>query len=317
MDAVLRLTLPTPYPVGPVHAWWIDGPEPVLVDTGVPGPENVDLLASLLASHGRRLEDVRRILLTHDHVDHAGSAGEVARRSGAPVHLHALGRLGVQWTPEETLAMAAFLLRCGMPGEVLSRVGSALSRVTRLAGAEPGTLVRLRGGEAIPSPLGPLEVIATPGHGPDHVCYLAREAGLLFCGDTLLEGITPNPILHLDAAAGFRRIPSLLAYLDSLAALAALPVRRAHPGHGPDIADVPALVARDLAFVRGRQVVFLDAVRRGACTPWALALAVFGDRDPMGLFLAVSESVACLDLLERDGDVEVRWDDDPIRVEPR
>ena len=37
---------------------------------------------------GRRPADVRRIVLTHAHIDHAGGAAELVRRTGAPVAVH-------------------------------------------------------------------------------------------------------------------------------------------------------------------------------------------------------------------------------------
>jgi len=315
MDDVLRLELPTPYPIGPVNAWWLDGPEPVLIDPGVWSPASLDLLESMLAAKGRHVRDAKRVLLTHDHPDHAGAASAVARLAGAPVHLHVRGRLGTRWTSEEVLRLARFLLRCGMPPEVLAEAGEALRKDARTADPTPPvTPVPLRGGEILDSPLGPLQVLATPRPSPDHVRLLAAEAGILFCGDTLLAHVTPNPILFLDPDDGFRRMPSLLLHLRSLEALAGLQVRRACPGHGTEIPDVAAHIARDLDFVRARQGTFLAAARRGADTPWALAREVFGDQDPTGHILAISETVAYLDLLERDAGLEVRWEGDLIHV---
>ncbi|MBN2495450.1 MAG: MBL fold metallo-hydrolase [Deltaproteobacteria bacterium] len=317
MDRVFRLELPTPFPVGPANAWWLDGPEPMLIDAGAYTRESLSVLEAGLASRGRRLEEVRRVLLTHDHVDHAGSAGEIARRSGARVSLHERGRLTLQRSPEEIAAVGAFLSRCGLPGELIARAWSVFRRSERVAAPEPVTesaIDRLKGGDEVESPLGPLTVLATPGHSPDHLCFLAREAGLLFCGDTLLADITPNPILYLDPEDGFRRSPSLLAYLDSLAMLAELPLRLAHPGHGPDIPDAAALIAQNLAFVESRKRDFIAAAGGGAASPYALARAVFGEQDVIGQFLALSETVAYLDLLERDEGFCVAWDEDPIRI---
>jgi glyoxylase-like metal-dependent hydrolase (beta-lactamase superfamily II) len=318
MSDVFRLELPTPFPVGPANAWWLDGPEPVLIDTGVQTPSSVSALEEQLAAHHRSLRDLKRILLTHDHYDHAGATAELVRRSGAQVYLHTRGRLGARWRPEELAELARFLARCGLPADVLSRAGESFRRGARSLGPPPpdASLVRLQGGERLPSPLGSLEVLATPGHSPDHLCYLAGEAGQLFCGDTLLADITPNPILHLDPQAGYRRSPSLLEYLASLESLAARPVRLAHPGHGPDLTNVAGLVASNQAFVRARQADFLAAVERGATTPYALAREVFGDQDVVGQFLALSETVAYLDLLERDAGLEVEWWRDPIRLQP-
>ncbi len=318
MCDVIRLELPTPFPVGPVNAWWLDGPEPVLIDTGVHTPSSLEALEAQLAARGRRLGDLRRILLTHDHYDHAGAAAELHRKSGAEICLHARSRLGARWSPEELAELGRFAARCGLPAEVLARAQASFRRAARVVAPSPpdGALARLAGGERLPSPLGPLEVLATPGHAPDHLCFLAREAGLLFCGDTLLADITPNPILHLDPEDGFRRRPSLLEYLASLEALAGCGARLAHPGHGPDLPDVAGLVVRNLEFIRERQATFLAAVRGGAETPHALARAVFGELDVTGQFLALSETVAYLDLLERDASLEVEWWRDPIHLLP-
>jgi glyoxylase-like metal-dependent hydrolase (beta-lactamase superfamily II) len=316
LDSVIRLVLPTPFPVGPVNAWWLDGPEPVLIDAGVYTEVSLAALEAQLAARGRRLADVRRLLLTHDHHDHAGAAGEVAARSGATLHLHRESRLAARWPDEEVAAVAAFLLRCGMPLDVLARLGEAFrggGRVSRTPSDAVPT-VRLAGGETIDSPLGPLTAIATPGHSPDHLCYLAPEAGVIFSGDTLLRDITPNPLLHLDPAAGYQRLPSLLRYLASIDALEALQVPVALPGHGPDIDDVGALIQSTRAFVKARQTRFHRAMLEGATTPWALARALFGDQDPAGCFLALSETVAHLDLLERDGRVAVDWEGEPVRL---
>ncbi len=318
MGEVLRLELPTPFPVGPANAWWLDGPEPVLIDTGVHTPSSLEALEAQLAARGRRLGDLRRILLTHDHYDHAGAAAELHRRSGAEICLHTRGRLGARWLPEELAELARFAGRCGLPAEVLSRAQASFRRAARVVAPSPpaGATRRLAGGESLPSPLGPLEVLHTPGHAPDHVCFLAREAGLLFCGDTLLQDITPNPILSLDPERGFRRRPSLLEYLGSLEALAGCGARLAHPGHGPDITDVAGLVLRSLEFIRDRQAAFQAAVEAGAGTPRELSLAVFGELEVTGEFLALSETVAYLDLLERDAMAEVAWSGDPIRLRP-
>jgi glyoxylase-like metal-dependent hydrolase (beta-lactamase superfamily II) len=318
MGEIFRLELPTPFPVGPANAWWLDGPEPVLIDTGVHTPSSLAALEAQLAARGRRLGELRRILLTHDHYDHAGAAAELHRRSGAEICLHARGRLGARLRPEELTELARFLGRCGLPADVVERTRAAFRRAARVVGPSPpaAALRRLEGGERLASPLGPLEVLPTPGHSPDHVCYLAREAGLLFCGDTLLQDITPNPILWLDPEDGYRRRPSLLEYLDSLETLAGCPVRLAHPGHGADLEDVPALVRANQGFVRARRVDFLAGLERGATTPGELALEVFGERPTLARFLALSETVAYLDLLERDAGVEVDWWRSTIRVRP-
>jgi hydroxyacylglutathione hydrolase len=58
----------------------------ILVDAGLPGSETK--IARALAREGRTFRDIRLIVVTHAHVDHAGSAAAVRHRSGAPILAH-------------------------------------------------------------------------------------------------------------------------------------------------------------------------------------------------------------------------------------
>jgi len=149
----------------------------VLVDAGMDS-EGKDMERLLEASFRARPEDVRAILLTHWHNDHAAGAAAVRARSSARVQYHAADR------PQLTRATA----RPGLRG--------------RLADAIPehGPLVLFKGllGEAAPRAVEAdrlisdgevieeeFEVIATPGHTPGHVSFLWRPERALFAGDAL------------------------------------------------------------------------------------------------------------------------------------
>ena len=60
---------------GPIsaYAYYIDAPEPALIDTGIASSASQEI-ETVLAEHGIRIEDIRWILLTHGHVDHLGGA---------------------------------------------------------------------------------------------------------------------------------------------------------------------------------------------------------------------------------------------------
>lgn len=58
----------------------------VLVDTGLPGSHRK--IERALKSQGRSLNDIRLIVVTHAHMDHAGSAARVRELSGAPIVAH-------------------------------------------------------------------------------------------------------------------------------------------------------------------------------------------------------------------------------------
>ena len=74
-----------------------------------------------------------------------------------------------------------------------------------------------------------LRVVHTPGHAPDHVCLWHEGSRTLFGGDLLIGGST--------VVVPGTRGGDLIAYLDSLARVAALAPRQVLPAHGPVIDD--------------------------------------------------------------------------------
>lgn len=81
-----------------------------------------------------------------------------------------------------------------------------------------------------------LRAVHTPGHASNHLCYLLEPEKLLFTGDHMMQGST----VVINPPDG-----DMMAYLESLAALLALDVARAAPGHGHPI-DTPHEEARRL-----------------------------------------------------------------------
>jgi glyoxylase-like metal-dependent hydrolase (beta-lactamase superfamily II) len=73
-------------PLGGVNAFLIESDELVLVDTGVLG--SADKILGVVAAIGRKSSDLKHILVTHCHPDHAGSLAELKRRTGAVAYMH-------------------------------------------------------------------------------------------------------------------------------------------------------------------------------------------------------------------------------------
>ncbi|HET7436165.1 MAG TPA: MBL fold metallo-hydrolase [Thermoanaerobaculia bacterium] len=128
---------------------------------------------------------------------------------------------------------------------------------------------RVHGGENIELFDVALEVIATPGHTREHVCYLTRD-GDLFTGDTIL-GHGTTAIFPPDGSMG--------DYMRSLEKLRAHRPERIHPAHGPTRDDAVALIDEYLAHRRERERQVLDALQHGDTTIRAMRLRIYPDLD--------------------------------------
>ncbi len=81
--SVTCISIPTPWAVGPVNVYLLEDDPLTLIDTGPVDPASLGTLERELAAHGHRIEDLERVVLTHQHVDHWGLARAIVDRSGA------------------------------------------------------------------------------------------------------------------------------------------------------------------------------------------------------------------------------------------
>ena len=147
------------------------GDEPAIVD---PGPTST--LANLeagLAAHGVALADLRAILLTHIHLDHAGATGTLVRlRPELRVYVHQRGARHLI-APDKLIRSAARLY-----GDQMERLWGAFEPVPESA------ITTLSGGETLRAGGRSLRVFDSPGHASHHVFYLDESTGAVFLGDT-------------------------------------------------------------------------------------------------------------------------------------
>lgn len=129
---------------------------------------------------------------------------------------------------------------------------------------------RVSGGEKLAIEGEEVEVIATPGHTNEHVCYLT-SAGDLFTGDTIL-GAGTTAIFPPDGHMG--------DYIRSLQTLRAREPRRIHPAHGPDREDAVALIDEYIAHRLERERQVLEAIEQGATSIPAMRARIYPELNP-------------------------------------
>jgi glyoxylase-like metal-dependent hydrolase (beta-lactamase superfamily II) len=162
--------------LGLVNTFLVDsgGDSLVLIDAGVPiGFHTRRILAGIRAA-GRMPADVGDILITHQHIDHAGGAAAVVAATGARVHIHQLD------APELEAGSRA---RPGRGRTPLTRLVASGARWMKLKQVDVDHYPV--DGESLAGSLG-IEAIYTPGHTRGHTAYLwPAHGGVLFAGDAL------------------------------------------------------------------------------------------------------------------------------------
>jgi glyoxylase-like metal-dependent hydrolase (beta-lactamase superfamily II) len=216
---VLKPVVPGVYAIslGVVNAFLIDTDHLTLIDTGLPG--SAGRILEAVAALGRRPKDVRHLLVTHCHIDHAGSLAVLKQATGASVSMHAAD---------------AALVKIGQAGRPMIPGPGVINRLvfrrfmtgppSRITPAEIEHEVTTE--DTLPA-AGGIQAIHTPGHCAGHLVFLwPHHGGVLFAGDAAAH------IVGLGLSAGYE---DLAEGRRSLARVAAQPFAVACFGHGRPI----------------------------------------------------------------------------------
>lgn len=178
-----------------VKAHLVLEPQLSLIDCGYAG--SGPRIVRAIWAQGRSAEDLERVVITHGHPDHAGSARELAQQ-GAAILIHPADAAALQTTWRDVLQRPT-----------RGRVFAAMT--PDLPAFEP-----IEEGDVLPM-LGGLRVIHTPGHTPGSVCLYGARDRVLFVGDTLQRRfgrVSFASGLYSDDHPAARRSVKRLAELD-------------------------------------------------------------------------------------------------------
>ncbi|OFX35653.1 MAG: hypothetical protein A2Z07_10550 [Armatimonadetes bacterium RBG_16_67_12] len=173
---------------------------------------------------------------------------------------------------------------------------------------ETGTPVRaythtLRDGDLLTGGGATIDVLHTPGHTADHVCFLLREEPALFSGDLIMSGST----VVIAPPDG-----DMAAYLKSLDRLRGLRLARIYPGHGEVIDDPGGVIEEYIAHRMMRERQVLDALRGGPARIPGLVSRIYTEVPQVLHRLAAQSVHAHLLKLKAEGrvagtDLESEW----------
>lgn len=202
------------------NCYLLVGDGAVLVDSGLEGEG--DSILNAMASRGVRPQDLRLILLTHGHADHAGAVSEIAAATGAPVALRA----------EDARWVSVGLQVPAPPVTRWARVISRLLSARFMQGVMPAVRfapdVVLTAAELTLAAYGvAATVVHTPGHTAGSVSVLLED-GRALVGDLAMNGLPSSP---------FKPTPPIVAQDLALLARSWITIHErgaatVFPGHG-------------------------------------------------------------------------------------
>lgn len=318
------LAIPTPFQVGRVNAYLIEDDPLTLVDSGPNSGKALDEMERALAAHGRRIEEIGLLIITHQHIDHFGLAAILARRSGAEVAAFAplapyLGSFGQEADRDDAYAQA-IMARHGITPNVVTALRS-VSGSFRGWGAKVQVTMPLKDGEQLTLRDRALRVLHRPGHSPSDTLFHDERRQMAIAGDHLLKHISSNPLISrpLGAEADYAgpRPKALVTYIDSLRKTAQMDLDLVLSGHGGPITDHRALIEERLRMHARRAEKIHRLIVEAPRTAHEIAQKLWGNVAVTQAYLTLSEVLGHIDLLLDGNEVAEVEQDGVVRFEAR
>ncbi len=247
------------------NVFLVAGKEAALIDSGYFDEE----LARTRLEYIENLAPLKlsHILVTHPHPDHIGGCRSIGEATGARIVVHYLG-------------------------------------VPRLESYHVAADITVKDGDILDIGGVPVEVIHTPGHTSDSICFYVRGREILFTGDHIVGFGTPV----IDTPDG-----DIAQYIDSLRKLLNFPVRLICPGHGPLVREPGRKIRELIAHRLEREQQILSCLERGKSSVAELIDDIYPELDQRLVDLARRQIQAHLDKLVREGRVAAAVEEYTLR----
>lgn len=301
-----RIALPTPFSIGSVNVYLVEGEALTLVDAG---PKTVDAWESLkhqLRARGYSPSDIEQVVLTHHHVDHAGLLDFLREIGKVRVAGHPKNRPWIR--QDETFYrewhrfMEHLFRREGVEEPL---IGPGIQKYQKFLQYNCRTDLdrEIAEGDEIPGMPG-WKVKETKGHAQSHIALYREEDGLMIGGDHLIAHVSSNAMIEPPYPGEKVRAKPLIQYRKSLKECLGMELARVLAGHGKEITETRSLIEKRLIQQKKRAFALRDLLAGGGpMTCFELSKKLFPAKYNAQLPLVMSEILGHLDLLESWGTV--------------
>ncbi len=305
IDRVHRIQVPTPFPVGPVNCYLIEGRPLTMIDTGPKTSKSLLAVQQGLQALSYHLSDIEQILLTHNHVDHVGMVAQIARERekihGTPpkVWVHQRDAEAVvdydRYMERYTEAFLRLVVASGvLENEAKMPIPRNRKEFFKQIGDSFPPAQSFIDGAIFKTGIGELSAFWVPGHSPGSTCFVCDERRVIFSGDHILGDISSNPSISFDDS---ERI-GMLTYLDSLDYILSKEGFIALPGHREPILDIKARIKVLQTEYSEKLQKATRSLTKNPQSIYEISRKVYGNYDSGSLVLALAETYDLLRILE-------------------
>ncbi len=299
-----KITLPTGFPIGDVNVYIVKDDPVTLIDTGVNGAIAEHIFSKNLSQIGLSFYDIKRIIVTHTHLDHCGLAGRIQELSDAKVYVyHTKTRELENFSSnylKQTRKIKNFYLQSAVPSSLLTRGHNKRIQASYM-GSSAQEVKPLKDGDKIESSNYSFDVIHTPGHTDNLICLHESKKGILFSSDHLT--LLNKPFVRFreifEEESG--ELGCMKDFFNSLNKISKLEMLYTFPGHGDFILDPKGSIEQIKDFYIERKNNIAKILRRGLKNRFELCRALFGFLNDREIFKGIPEITGLLELLESEG----------------
>lgn len=292
--------------------------EITLIDAGPGIPGALDFIRDSFDNEKLKFNNIKRIILTHGHMDHFGLASSIIKEIDHPVdvyiHPEDKWKISSDFLNNEIWMDELELLKklADIPENDFSILKKNMRKYYRIA-APLDDLKTMEDNDMFYGDGYTLQVVFSPGHDPGLCCLYEPEQKVLFSSDHILKNLTPKPIIALNRDRMIdKNYKGLMAYENSLTRVLKMDTRYLFPGHGEYIEDMKPVVKQYRKHYSERMELVWSAVKKNEVPAYYLIKDIFSNGEKADPFIALSEILSHLEVLIYNGRIEILDQGPPV-----